>query len=143
MLLLLLLLWLLRLLMLQASRSSEAAAEDLIVDLASATWLYSLRYLPHLLLAHKVLEVVKEANNSFVSLEWISAGERGKQYVRALQGIYINYSPFLEAFHIDNNVVLLPTLRKVNNSLGHIVLIAHMHKGQILQNQTTEREERP
>lgn len=47
--------------------------------------------------------------------------------------VYINNLPFLKAFHIDNNVVLLPTLGKVNNPLGHIVLIAHMHKGQILQ----------
>lgn len=64
--------------------------EDLIVNLASATWLYSLRYLPHLLLAHKVLEVVKEANDAFVPFEWISAEkERIKKYVRALQAIYV------------------------------------------------------
>lgn len=49
------------------------AAWRLIVDLASSSWLYTLRNLPHLLLAHKVLEVIKEANNPFIASTWIRA----------------------------------------------------------------------
>lgn len=66
--------------------------KDLIVNLTSATWLDFLRYLPHLLLAHKVLEVVKEANNAFIPFKWISAEKEWSkkyEYVSALQGICV------------------------------------------------------
>lgn len=58
---------------------AASAAEDLIVDLASATWLKPFGYLPHLLLAHKVLKVVKEANDAFVSPKWICAKVAGNR----------------------------------------------------------------
>lgn len=107
----------------------------LIVDLASTAWLDALRYLPHLLLAHKIFKVIKEANDALIASKRICATiDRYRYiiYIIIIVVVYLKYLPFLEALHIHNNIVLLPAFGEVNHALGHIVLIAHMHKGQIL-----------
>lgn len=98
--------------------------------LPSDTGFNRLWYLPHGIFIQIIVEIIEESNDSRTFLEWIRTTvnskkrkccqftEKKKQsfYLWRVRKLCWNNLPFFEAFHIDNDVVLLPSFGEIDNA---------------------------